>query len=77
MVFIMARPLRIEYPGAVYNVVARGNQGRVIYRDDRDRLRFLETLGEACSKTGWRTHAYGLRGSHGVGRRGARAARAN
>jgi len=77
MVFIMARPLRIEYPGAVYHVMAQGNQGRVIYREDLDRLRFLETLGEACSKTGWRTHAYVLMGSHGVGRRVARAARAN
>jgi REP element-mobilizing transposase RayT len=56
--------LRIEYPGAVYHVLARGNQGRVIYRDDRDRLRFLETLGEACGKTGWRIHAYVLMGNH-------------
>jgi len=60
----MARPLRIEYPGAVYHVMARRNQGRVIYRDDRDRLRFLETLGEACGKTGWRIHAYVLMGNH-------------
>ena len=50
--FIMARPLRMEYPGAVYHVMARGNQGRAIYREDRDRLRFLETLGEVCEKTG-------------------------
>jgi REP element-mobilizing transposase RayT len=60
----MARPLRIEYPGAVYHVMARGNQGRVIYQDDRDRRRFLETLGEACGKTGWRIHAYVLMGNH-------------
>ena len=60
----MARPLRIEYRGAVYHVMARGNQGRAIYRDDRDRLRFLETLGEACEKTGWRIHAYVLMGNH-------------
>jgi len=62
--FIMARPVRIEYPGAVYHVMARGNQGRAIYRDDRDRLRFLETLGEACAKAGWRIHAYVLMGHH-------------
>jgi hypothetical protein len=41
----MARPLRIEYPGAAYHVMARGNQGRAIFKDDKNRLRFLETLG--------------------------------
>ena len=60
----MARPLRVEYPGAMYHVMARGNQGRAIYRDDRDRKRFIETLGEACGKTGWRIHAYVLMGNH-------------
>jgi putative transposase len=60
----MARPLRIEYAGAVYHVMARGNQGHAIFRDDRDRRRFLETLGEACAKTGWRIHAYVLMGNH-------------
>ena len=60
----MARPLRIEYAGAVYHVVARGNQGRPIYADDPDRKRWLETLAEACQKTGWRVHAYVLMGNH-------------
>ena len=60
----MARPLRIEFAGATYHVMARGNQGRAIFDDDRDRLRFLETLGEACEKTGWRIHAYVLMGNH-------------
>ena len=58
--FIMARELRIEYPGAACHVMARGNQGRAIWRDDRDRLRFLETPGEACGKTAWHLHAYVL-----------------
>ncbi len=49
----MVRPLRIEYPGAVYHVMARGNQGRPIFKDDKDRKRFLETLEESCQKTGW------------------------
>jgi hypothetical protein len=40
--------------------MARGNQGRAIWRDDRDRLRFLETPGEACGKTTWHLHAYVL-----------------
>jgi putative transposase len=35
----MARPLRIEYAGAYYHVMARGNQGQVIFRDDKDRVR--------------------------------------
>jgi REP element-mobilizing transposase RayT len=60
----MARPLRIEYPGAAYHVMARGNHGQPIYRDDRDRARFLETLGLACEKTGWRVHAFVLMGNH-------------
>lgn len=60
----MARPLRIEYCGAAYHVMARGNQGRAIYADDQDRRRFLETLGEACERTGWRIHAYVLLGNH-------------
>lgn len=60
----MARPLRIEYEGAHYHVMARGNQGRRIFDDDKDRQRFLETLAEACAKTGWRVHAYVLMDNH-------------
>ena len=60
----MARPLRIEYPGAVYHVMARGNQRQAIFRDDADRQRFMATLGEACQKTGWRVHAFVLMGNH-------------
>jgi REP element-mobilizing transposase RayT len=60
----MARPVRIEYPGAVYHVLARGNHGQDIFGDDQDRKQWLETLGEACHKTGWRIHAYVLRGNH-------------
>jgi hypothetical protein len=36
----MARPLRLQYRGATYHVMARGNQGRVIFEDDKDRQRF-------------------------------------
>ena len=60
----MARPLRLEYPGAVYHVMARGNQGRPIFADDQDRRGFLAALGEAHAKTGWRIHAYVLMGNH-------------
>ena len=60
----MARSLRIEYAGAVYHAMARGNQGCPIFKDDQDRRRFLETLAEVCEKTGWRIHAYVLMGNH-------------
>ena len=60
----MARALRIEYPGAVYHVMARGNQGHDIFQDDADRHSWLETVGEACEKTGWRVHAYVLMSNH-------------
>ena len=60
----MARSIRIAYPGAVYQVMARGNQGRPIFADDPDRRCWLETLAEACTKTGWRVHAYALMGNH-------------
>ena len=60
----MARPMRIEYEGAVYHVMARGNQGRAIFDDDADRKAWLETLAEGCEKTGWWVHAYVLMGNH-------------
>jgi len=60
----MARKIRIEYAGAAYHVMARGNQGRDIYADERDRKLWLETLGEACEKTGWRIHAWVMMNNH-------------
>ena len=60
----MARPIRIQYPDAGYHVMARGNQGRGIFRDDQDRKEFLDTLSEACQKTGWQIHAFVLMGNH-------------
>ena len=44
----MARKLRVEYPGAVYHVMNRGDRRKRIFRDDADRQRFVHTLGEAC-----------------------------
>jgi putative transposase len=60
----MARKLRVEYPGAIYHVMNRGDRREPIFRDDPDRHRFLETLSAACSKTGWQIHAYCLMGNH-------------
>ncbi len=60
----MPRPLRIEYGGAIYHVINRGDRREAIYRDDEDRATFLHTLGEACGKTGWQVHAWCLMGNH-------------
>jgi REP element-mobilizing transposase RayT len=60
----MARKLRIEYPGALYHLMNRGDRREPIFKDDKDRELFLETLGQACAKTGWRVHAYCLMPNH-------------
>src|SRR5436190_13553632 len=60
----MPRPLRIEYPGAIYHVMNRGDQRDDIFKDDHDRARFLATLGEACEKTDWQVHAWCLMRNH-------------
>jgi putative transposase len=53
----MARPLRIEFAGALYHVTARGNERRDIFFSDDDRSRFLDTLSEVCARFNWRCHA--------------------
>jgi len=60
----MGRALRIEYPGAIYHLMSRGDRREPIFADDTDRHRFLATLGEACTKTDWQIHAYCLMGNH-------------
>jgi hypothetical protein len=60
----MARKLRIQYPGAIYHVVNRGDRREAIFADDVDRERLLETLSEACQKIGWPVQAYCLMGNH-------------
>lgn len=60
----MPRPLRVEYEGALYHVVNRGDRGERIYLDDEDGEIFLRTLASACEKTGWQVHAYCLLGNH-------------
>jgi putative transposase len=60
----MPRKLRIEFEGAIYHVLNRGDRREPIFRDDRDRKRFLETLGEACGKTDWQVHALCLMENH-------------
>src|SRR5208337_3823780 len=70
----MARKLRLEYPGAIYHpplprlrwtsVMNRGDRREAIFRTDLDRRLFLETLGQACLKTGWQVHALCLMRNH-------------
>jgi putative transposase len=60
----MARSIRIEFPGAFYHVMARGNRREAIFKDEVDRRRFVESLGEACAMTGWRVHAWVLLSNH-------------
>jgi REP element-mobilizing transposase RayT len=60
----MARPLRIEYPGAFYHVTCRGNERREIFADDRDRKRFLEILAESKEIYGVEVHGYVVMANH-------------
>jgi putative transposase len=60
----MARPLRIQYEGAIYHLMSRGDRREEIFRDDFDRKSFLQILGIACGKTGWQVHAYCLMRNH-------------
>jgi len=60
----MARKLRVQYPGAIYQVMNRGDRRKPIFKDDADYERFPATLGEACLKTGWQVHAYCLMPNH-------------
>ncbi len=60
----MARPLRIEYPGAYYHVTSRGNEQKDIFKSQRDREKFLEYLESATTRYGAVIHAYCLMSSH-------------
>ncbi len=60
----MARPIRIEYENAAYHVTARGNERRAIFRDDKDRTCFLQTLEQAAGRFGLVIHAYCLMPNH-------------
>jgi len=57
----MPRQLRMEYEGAIYQVMSRDNRRENIFRDEADRERFLGILAKACGKTQWEVHANGDR----------------
>jgi putative transposase len=54
----MARKVRIQYPGAVYHIMSRGDHYEPIFLSDDDRNMFLDTLDEVGEKTGWIIHSY-------------------
>jgi len=54
----MTRPLRLEFPGALYHVTARGNRQQPIYRDDSDRRAWLDELGRVCGRHRFVIHAF-------------------
>lgn len=60
----MARPLRLEFAGALYHVTSRGDRQDDIYETDADRDGFLSLLGDVCSTYNWVCHAYCLMGNH-------------
>ncbi len=60
----MARPLRIEYDGALYHVTSRGNARKSIFAGDEDRKIFLDTLKKVIEKYNFLCHAYCLMNNH-------------
>lgn len=60
----MVRPLRIEYPGAVYHLHSRGNKKLPIFEDNIDRLIFIEKLISTIQLRNWICHAYCLMDNH-------------
>ena len=60
----MPRPLRVEYAGAIYHILNRGDHREVVFRNDDDREMFLRALEEVCGKTGWQIHAWCLLSNH-------------
>ncbi len=60
----MARPIRIEYSGALYHITSRGNARQDIFIDDNDYLEFMDVLCLVVKRYNWLLHAYCLMGNH-------------
>ncbi len=60
----MARPLRIEYPGAIYHVMSRGNARQRIFHDDGDYQRLLDGLAQTVQRCGWEVLSFVLMPNH-------------
>ncbi len=60
----MARPLRIEVAGGLYHVIVRGNERKAVFRDDSDRIDYLDRLAHYAEKFGFWLLAYCLMDNH-------------
>ncbi|MRW84638.1 addiction module toxin RelE [Pseudoduganella sp. FT26W] len=60
----MTRPLRLEFPGALYHVTSRGDRKALIYMDDIDRSVWLQTLGDVCAQFRFAIHSFCQMGNH-------------
>jgi len=60
----MARKLRLEFPGAIYHVINRGNYRSWVFKDEGAKRAFEKCLFEACTRSGWLLHAYVVMGNH-------------
>jgi putative transposase len=60
----MSRPLRIEFAGALYHVMARGDARAAIFLDEEDRQAFCTGLARVCERFGWLLWAYCLMDNH-------------
>ena len=60
----MTRPLRIEYPGAVYHITSSGNDKKLVFKEEQDREDFLNTLAHVTKRYHWICHAYCLMTNH-------------
>jgi len=60
----MARPLRVQYEGAIYHILSRGNKGEYIFAEDRDKETFLEILKRGIEKYKVELYAYCIMGNH-------------
>ncbi|MGV0035125.1 MAG: transposase [Candidatus Azotimanducaceae bacterium WSBS_2022_MAG_OTU7] len=60
----MSRPVRIEFPGAVYHVTSKGRDGQIVFADTDDRGVFLNVVGNVVDRFGWLIHSYVLMDDH-------------
>ena len=60
----MARPLRIQFPGAIYHIISRGDRKEDIFNDSTDRIIFLKVLETVIKRYNWLCHAYCLMKNH-------------
>jgi len=60
----MARPLRLEFEGAIYHLLGRGNRRQRIFASERDRLEFLKLLARSAERFEGMVHGFVLMGNH-------------